>query len=113
MIWSPAPGPLWNHWTWSCQHVFNPKLWHTNTYSDFITRVDRDGLGRLDVGYVALHRLGGDIGDGRVVGRSVNVSTLRVAVAKVFVVDGNTPDGAVGAGSTGESESRDERLHFE
>jgi hypothetical protein len=83
-----------------------------NTYSDLITTVDGNRLGGLDVGYVALHCLGSDIGNGRVVGRRVDVATLGVAVSLVLAVDGNTPDGGVGGGSTDEGEGRDEALHF-
>jgi len=75
--------------------------------SNLITTVDGNGLGSLDAGYIALHRLGGDINDGVVVGRRVNVSTSNISETLGLSVDRNAVNSGVGASSTSKSESED------
>lgn len=89
------------------------RRYHRDTYSNLITTVDGNGLGSLDAGYVALHRLGGDINDGVVVGRRVNVSTSNISETLGLSVDRNAVNSGVGASSTSKSESEDGGLHFE
>jgi hypothetical protein len=59
--------------------------------SDLVTTVDRDGLGGLDAGGVALNVFGGDVQDRVVVGRRVDVTARLVAHALVLSVDENVP----------------------
>lgn len=82
------------------------------TYSNLVTTVDGNGLGSFDVGYVALHSLGGDINHGVVVWRRVNVSALDISETLGLSVDRNTVNSSVGASSTGKSESEDGGLHL-
>ena len=83
--------------------------------SDLVTALDSDGLGSLDTGDVAAHGGRGDVGDGVVVGRRVDVSTLLVTDTSILSVDEDVPDGGVGRGElTGSRNSEDLRkLHCE
>jgi hypothetical protein len=86
---------------------------HSSTYSNLVTTVDGNGLGSLDVGYVALHSLGGDINNGVVVGRRVNVTAVYISETLGLSVYGDAVNGGVSASSASESESEDGGLHFE
>jgi hypothetical protein len=80
--------------------------------SELIAGVGADGLGGLGASDVALNVLGGDIEDGVVVGRRIDVSSGLVADTLVLAVDEDVPNGGVGRSSASKGEGENSGLHF-
>lgn len=65
------------------------------TYGNGIATSSTDGRTSFDVRNIARHAAGRDIGDGIVVRRRVNVSTLLVAYSLSFAIDRDLPDSSM------------------
>jgi hypothetical protein len=111
---SPASALLWCHSTLTFVSLSRVGGGKEGTYSDLVTTVDSYRPGGLDVGNVALHSLGGNILNGVVVRRRVDVSALNISETLGLSVDFDAVNGGVGSGELGNSrESENGGLHFE